>query len=469
MTIKQIFDEIANEPGTNKKMDILRKYKDNELLVKVLYLSNSKRIKFYIKQIPDYTSNRVIDTLDNAIDKLSVLSNRTKTGSEGIEFLRSILSNLSQDDAYIIERIIDKDCKIGMGTTNMNKVFPKLIEETPYMGAKPFEEKTARKIFEKGGYGFSQMKMDGRYCNAIIRNGEVDLESRQGEPTIVTGAKFLEEISKFNDCVLNGELTMDGVSRYESNGIISSIIDISGKVNERTKSETEKKIRAFELKHGSFNSAIKSIRFTVWDIISVDEYFEQKSSTPYIQRLENLKKVVSSVDNTMVSIVETKEVHSYEEAMNHFQTLLNLGHEGTILKSSNGTWKDGKPAWQCKMKLEMDVDLKIVGFNYGTPGTKNENFISSLNAESSDGLVHTRPQGISEEMMVYITENQEKLLGTIVECKSCGLSQDSKGNYSLLHPVFSKLRDDKNTCDSLESIKSIEAMAKGLEIQQGPK
>ena len=108
----------------------------------------------------------------------------------------------------------------------------------------------------------------------------------------------------------------------------------------------------------------------------------------------------------------------------------------------------------------MDIDLKIVGFNYGTG--KNINVISSVTAQSSDGIVNTRPTGMDEKLMAFVTENQDKLLGTIVEVKCCGLSSDSSGNYALLHPVFKKLRDDKDTCDSLESIKEIEAMAKGL-------
>jgi hypothetical protein len=32
----------------------------------------------------------------------------------------------------------------------------------------------------------------------------------------------------------------------------------------------------------------------------------------------------------------------------------------------------------------------------------------------------------------------------------------------MLHPRVLRLRDDKNSCDTLESIKSIEKMAKGL-------
>jgi ATP-dependent DNA ligase len=153
-------------------------------------------------------------------------------------------------------------------------------------------------------------------------------------------------------------------------------------------------------------------------------------------------------------------VYTYDEAMSHFQDILATGQEGTILKDIKGTWKDGKPNWQIKMKLEMDVDLRIVGFNYGTG--KNEHVISSVNAESADGKLFTRPTGMNESLMQHITENQESLMGTIIEVKCSGLSHDSNGNYALLHPVFKQLRDDKDTCDSLESIMAIENMAKGL-------
>jgi ATP-dependent DNA ligase len=469
--IKKIFDEISAESSTNQKMVILAKYKDNELLKRVLYLANSKRIKFYIKQIPEYKkqSGLAETSLDMALIGLDALSERKVTGHEALGYLKSILTSLSDDNAYIVERIIDKDCKIGMGTSNINKVFPKLVEDTPYMGAKSFDEKLARKIFEKGKGGFSQIKMDGRYCNAIIRNGDVELESRQGEPTIVIGAKFLDELSKFPDIVLNGELTMDGVPRYESNGIIASLIDIQGKRSERTEAETIKKVEVFEGKHGSFDEALNKIRYTIWDAIGINEYFDKKSKTPYNCRLNDSSTLIKKLTPTMVKLIESKAVNSYTEAMEHFQEVLatevdGVPQEGTILKAFDGEWKDGKPNWQIKMKLEMDVDLRITGFNYGDEGTKNEHLISSFNAESSDGLVKTRPQGLKEEMMEYVTKNQEKLLGKILQCRCNGLSKNSKGNHSLLYPSFVELRDDKDTCDSLESIKEIENMVKTLTV-----
>ena len=117
---------------------------------------------------------------------------------------------------------------------------------------------------------------------------------------------------------------------------------------------------------------------------------------------------------------------------------------------------------QIKLKLEITVDLKIVGFNLGTG--KNAEVISSLNAESSDGKVFTRPTGIDEETMEYITNHQDELLGTIIEVKCCGLSKNSEGAYSLLHPCYVKLRaGEKENADSLDDIIKIENMAKGLE------
>lgn len=101
-------------------------------------------------------------------------------------------------------------------------------------------------------------------------------------------------------------------------------------------------------------------------------------------------------------------------------------------------------------------------FNYGTVGTKNENVISSLTVESSDGKVVTKPTGISEADMKKITANQESLMGRIIEMKCCGLSHDRDGNYSTLHPVFKSIRDDKDEADSFEAIQEIENMAKSL-------
>lgn len=464
--IKNILDSIASENSTNKKMAILSNHTTNDVLQRVLYNAYSKRVKFYIKQIPPYTTTTdAFISLDTAIDYLQELSARKFTGDAASAYLGGILSQLHPDDAIVIERIIGKDLKIGM-TGNINKVFPKLIEETPYMGAQSFNIKLVKDLF-KSGSCYADVKMDGRYNNAIIRAGEVELESRGGEPVILTNSRLYEELKHFPDCVLNGELTMgNGIDRYTANGMIASIIDILKKQGtDRSFEETALKIKAFELENKcTFQEALDNIIYTVWDTISIDEYFNQSSKVPYSTRWNNLLNILATTNSTAIVPVEKVEVHSYQEAMNFFQLCLNRGLEGAIIKSKTGEWKDGKPKWQIKMKLELDLDLEIIGFNLGTPGTKNENVISSLICQSSDGLLVTNPGGMDEKTMKYVTENQSFLMNTIVNIKCSGISKDSVGNYSLLHPRMGsqKFRDDKTVADSLDQIIVNENMCKGL-------
>jgi len=272
---------------------------------------------------------------------------------------------------------------------------------------------------------------------------------------------------KLNDDGSVSILTMKGEDRYTSNGIIASIVDIEGrgKMGDRSDEETDKKLVAFHKKHGNYFDAVSKIRYTVWDSITLDDYFNKKSDIQYKHRLDFLFKKTPVLDCERVSVVGRKKVYSYDEAMSHFQEILNRGEEGTILKAPTATWKDGKPNTSIKMKLEMNIDLIIIGFEYGAKGTKNENVYSTINLESSCGKLRTNASGMTEVMMKDITERADELIGTIVEIRCCGLSQDSKGNWSTLHPSVVELRDDKDTCDSLKTAQEIEAMAKGLTKQ----
>lgn len=468
MKIKEIFDEIANESSTNEKMNILSKYKDNSLLKKVLYLANSGRIKFYIKQIPEYPTPRGEMGLDSALEALNDIIERKVTGHSAIGFLVHLLSSVSIDDAYILERIIEKDCKIGMGTSNINKVFPKLIEKTSYMGCLPFDPKRVHKIFDdsKGKGAICEIKADGRYCNAEIQNGGVTLTSRQGEETLLDGSYLVHELSKFDNCVLNGELVIKGIKRELSNGLITSIIDIQKKLNSGDEKDYKKAndsiLKMFKRHNVVYAEIIDQISFIAWDILTLDDYYSGVNKETRVERLTKLALTLEKYNPKRIELVEHKMVKTYDEAMSYFAESLERGEEGVIVKSLDGVWKDGKHAHQIKLKVEFTLDLKVVGFNYGTKGTKNENVISSLNCETSDGILTARAQGINEDMMDYITENQESLLNTIVEVKCNGLSSNQNGGNSVLYPSLIKFRDDKSEANSFEECKEIDASAKGL-------
>lgn len=462
MKIKEILDEIAAIGGKNDKLKALAKYKDNELLKRVIYLAHSPRIKFYIKQIPQYTTfGGDTLSLEDALGKLTNISFRFVTGNEASNFLQEILSNLDADDAYVIERIIDKNLKIGMDS-GINKVIPKLIEETGYMGCVPFNEKRAKSFFDGGKSALSEVKADGRYVNVIITSSEVELTSRQGESSFLGNCELIRELAKLGDCVLNGELVMkNGISRLISNGIIASIIDYNLKYDSRTDLENNKKYDSFLKEKGmTIEEALELIQLKVWDILSIDDFYNLKSSIKRIDRLNQLKNTIKDSENIL--IIDHKIVSSYEEAMKHFTEMLEKGEEGTVLKTLDGCWKNGKPVWQLKLKLEMDLDLKIIGFNYGTKGTKNENVISSITCESSCGKLTARAQGLKEDMMLYVTENQDKLLGTILEVKCNGLSSNSNGGNSVFYPTAKEFRTDKTEANTFEECLAIQNGVLGL-------
>ena len=451
-TILSILNEIANESSTNKKMEILSRHASNELLKRVIYLAMSKRIKFHIKQLPEYHSNEKHINLESALVSLEKLYTRNVTGNEAIEFVKSLLSSLSGDDSVVLQRIIQKDLKIGMGSTNVNKVIPDLIEKTPYMGAISYSKKALVKLL-KNDRCVSQEKMDGLYCNAIINGNTVDFVSRQGNTLYLSDTCFAKELETINDCVLCGELTINGIHRYTANGMVNSIVNIEGKIGEGL--DVVKDIQKFEKEHGNYKEAKNKIRYTVWDTITIDEYFSFKSDIPYSERLYNLENMMNTYQLNTVSLVDTRTVNDFSEVMKHYTELVNNDLEGTVVKSLNGTWKNGKPNWQIKVKKEEYFDLVITDFKNGTIGSKNENRVASVEVKTKDGKIIAWPCGMSDELMDDITVNKESYLGKVVIVKCNDISHDKDGNYSLLHPVFKGLHPDKTEANSFDECMAI--------------
>jgi len=465
MTPYEIIELLRSTSGINDKRTILSSHKDNKDFQRVLTYALDPRITFGIKKLPKYDYTALDLTLNEAITELIALETREVTGNAASDLLQGILETTSEEDAQVIKWIIAKDFKAGFGISLINdEMAPFSVYEVPYMGATSYSPKRVATIM-KQGQAFSEVKMDGRYLNCIVNNGDVFMESRGGKPNPLMGclekeASALAFELGYSQVAINGELMFKGEKdRYIANGIISSFVSMAQKDFDGV--DISKEITKFEKRwEMTLDEAKSRIALVVWDYIPLENYKEQVWSKPRFERLARLKNACESTNS--FELVEYKVVHTEAEAISHFQEMLARGEEGTILKAWDGIWKDGKPTFQCKMKVEMNVDLRIVGFNYGTPGTKNEKVISSLDVESMCGGLATSPGGINEADMQFITDNMDSLMGTIVEVKSCGISQDSTGAYALLHPVFIKLRDDKNTGDDLKTIIEIDNMKKGL-------
>jgi DNA ligase-1 len=126
----------------------------------------------------------------------------------------------------------------------------------------------------------------------------------------------------------------------------------------------------------------------------------------------------------------------------------------------NALWRDGKHKHQLKMKLIMDLDLEIIGFNEGAKGTKFEGTLGSLIVSTSDRKIISSCGGLKEKSGIRdeIWNNQDKYLGKIASIKCNGISSNKQGGYGLLYPSYNEIRYDKFDADSFDECMKIQEM-----------
>ena len=429
--VNKIFEDLAANNSRLFKIDYLKQHKDNGILRNVVSLALDPFTQFYIRKIPKYetTSGQVVD-LNEAIQRLYMLSSRTYTGNKAIEFLRDLLSNVSANDAKVIERIIAKDLKCGVSVATVNEIWPGLVNEYPCMLCSGYEEKLVNKIQYPA---YVQLKMDGMRFNAIVRSGEVEFRSRNGKEIELLG--FLEDefraMAGDMDCVFDGELLVvdngNILDRQTGNGILN-------KASKGTISKEE----------------ASKVNATVWDVIPYLYFADGEYHTSYARRFVEVQNMLKNTNSKKVKAVETTMVSNLEEAHEKFQEYYAQGQEGIILKDGLGIWENKRSKTQIKFKGELECDLVVTGIEEGRG--KYQGKIGALIAESADGLVKVSVgSGLSDELRLSLS--QEDVIGRIITVKYNARIQNKQGDHSLFLPIFIELRSDKDSANHSKEIK----------------
>jgi len=433
MNVNNFLDSLAANASRNFKIEQLEANKNDETLREVIRLALDPFTQFYQRKIPTYTKDKHTTTLHNALGALYDLSSRSVTGHAAIEYLRMLLSSLSEDDAKVIERIIQKDLKCGVQVSTANAVWTGLVSEYPVMLCSPFEQKLVDKI---NFPAYAQMKMDGMRFNAIVRDGKCEFRSRNGKEILLLGNLEQEFIALAGsvDCVFDGELLvmLDGdyqfADRQTGNGILN-------KANKGTISEEEAAM----------------VHASVWDLIPYVYFADGKCPTPYSKRFSTLEAIISKQKskNKKIWTVTSTIVETLEQAQEIFQDYLSKGYEGIILKDGSGVWEDKRAKHQIKFKGELECDLKIVAIEEGTG--KYAGMLGSLICESADGVVKV-------SVGSGLTDAQRKSYGQEIVDKIVAIKYNSRiknklGEESLFLPIFVEIRDDKDVADSSKDVK----------------
>ena len=433
MNINAIFNDLASNASRNYKLEKLREHQGHETLREVIRLALCPFTQFYQRKIPTYKCDGTNANIESILPALYDLSSRQVTGNAAIEYLRMLLTSLNEDDAKVLERIIDKSLDCGVQVSTANDVWPGLITEYPCMLCSPFEQKLVDKI---NFPAYAQMKMDGMRFNAIVRDGKCEFRSRNGKEILLLGNLEQEFIALAGsiDCVFDGELLvmLDGdhqfADRQTGNGILN-------KANKGTITAEQAAM----------------VHATVWDLIPYVQFVDGYCPTPYSKRYSTLEAIVSKQkpEGKKIWNVTSTIVQTLEEAQEIFQGYLAEGYEGIILKDGNGVWEDKRAKHQIKFKGELECDLKIVAIEEGTG--KYAGMLGAIVCESSDGKIKVNVgSGFND---AHRKNLGKEILDKIVAIKYNSRIKNKLGDESLFLPIFIEIRDDKDIADSSKDIK----------------
>lgn len=426
--IYQLLETIAASPKKTDKERLLREAACPKL-ERVLKAAYDPTISYYIKKVAPSTSANEGNFDAQIYHMLDMFSTRQWVGEEAKTQLNIELAWLNLESQELLTRIIKRDLRCGISAATINKVFPKLIPEYPYMQYSLFKKIKPDSLSWKDGV-YVQLKMDGLYMSVdYYKEGSVVGLSRQG-------SEMPEDCFAdiFNHIKANFE------SGYQYHGEV--LVLCNGEVLPR------------EIGNGIANSIQKggvlpeghSLKFVVWDMVKLDAIQGNETCKhPYKERFTKLSNFAY---NDSVSLVKTIVVHSLQDAFKVYQKALARGEEGVMLKSSDLMWKDHKTIKGCKLKLEVDVDLEIVGFTEGRG--KNASTFGSISMQTRDGCLKVDVSGMSDDLRLYIHLNRDKLLGTIATV--CANDVTKTEPASLFLPRLVELRSDKLVADSLEEV-----------------
>lgn len=426
-TTLQLIESIGGVSSRLLKDKILNDNRDNETLKRTFKLAYDKKILFWTRHIPNlemwaHVSETI--SLDSAYDQmLAQLATRKRTGNEAIAFVEHLFRNMSIADGEVLKRVILGDLRTGATKGTANRCWYGLIPKTDFMLC---STETDEIVYP----AISQTKEDGARCRLEFDGEVASLETRQGN--VIEALGTFDEWARDNlqpDQSLDGELVAfrDGkrLSRKESNGIVNKAI--KGTIS---KEEAELLV------------------LVAWDL--------EDKTRPYHERFEFVKGFVGKVQ-----AIESREVNNYEEAYQHFKEARRKGLEGTVLKNRDALWQPKRTKDQAKFKAEIDAEFRVVGFEYGKKGTKNEFRIGALFIESEDGLVKSdvgifkdfkddvREQWLLDMPKIVTVRYNERITSKVKKGQE-------PGPQSLFLPRVISVRHDKDTADTLDDLIAIE-------------
>lgn len=444
--ILTLIDQIAATPGKNDKIAMVTGGAQLPEFVRVLEYAYNPFKRYRMIKLPAKTHVGMKQFDDGTWQILDRLISRELTGDRAWNEVMCELDCLTAESADLLGRIIRKDMKAGFSESTCNKAVKKLIPEFPYMRCS-LPKDTDLAVWPWGEGVFSQEKADGMFANIDHEEcGLVRITSRQG-------SEF--PIEKFE--AMTNDIRARLTAGYQNHGEIIVLRD--GVVCKR---QDGNGVLNGVLKGGDFLPNEVPV-YLVWDQIPLSAVVPKgKYKVNYRRRITSLLQQLKTNDG-LVRLIPTRIVRSLKEAYAHAVEMMKAGKEGSVIKHPAATWKDGTSNEQIKIKLEFEVDLKIVAIVPGKAHGKNAGRAGSITCRSACGMLLVDVTVKNEAVRDHIDANPDEWIDQIIAVTANDIMEPGQSSdvYSLYLPRMAEAsyRDDKIEADSLIRIKQIKEAA----------
>jgi len=418
-SIFDVFEALEADNSRLFKEQLLRSHVDNRLLMSTFTAVMDPYVDYGVRKFkmpPAVHVNNDDSVIDNFVNLvLPPLENRKLTGNSAREWIEQAFAAMDQRQQKWCRRILLRNLRMGVKTSTVNKVWPDLIpgfsvQLANTLGVK--YEKDGIVITDDVSYPVRvEPKLDGLRLVAVKRNGKVTFHTRNGNilETLPQIRKALED-AKYDNIVLDGE----------SMG--------------RDWNESASVMHASKNMHDDSNMV-----YNVFDAMDVKQWDAQSCPLTLSERQNVLSEVVDLIGNPMVAHVPHVIANNETELMDYYETQLDLGFEGVMLKDVQGLYTFDRSKAMLKMKPMTTYEGTVVAWYEGREDTKLKGIFGGFHMLLSNGVITRVGGGFSDAVRKEFTaKGCDSYVGKIIEVKGQPpLTKDGRIRF----PVFQRFRD----------------------------
>ena len=414
-TILDIVNQIATTSSTKQKEQILKDNQQNELLKQVLeYCYNPSKVYGIAKKslaTPTQATCKFA-TIFELLDWLQTV-NRS---SETVDITNAFLNSVEQDLKDLYTKIILKDLRCGISEKTVLKVFPKLFYLHQVQQAYPMKDSNKPKV---GEWFALQVKHNGSRGDFLPTHNAI--LSRQGIAFSGMG-HIIKEIKDLfgNDYVIDGELIRNNVDNLSDEDNFTLSCSIINTQDDKNKTD---------------------IVFTVYDIIPMEEFLNEKSKKLFRDRYKDLMKFEELAKEKGIKYI--KFSHNLYEGTDQskIQEWLNKmdeqGKEGLMLYK-NDYYRCKRHNGLLKVKSFLSCDVECIGVYEGDG--KYKGMLGGIIVDYKGYEVGVG-SGFDDATREHLWKHQGEVVGRIVQIKYKTESKNKKGGLSLQFPIFQVVRE----------------------------